>query len=102
VTEQDRARYLAAMHGVQSGVALKMNHDGGPAAGETSPKHLRTGVNAAMVEHSALVKLLVDKGVIPVDEYEAALADAAERERVLYEQWADAHYGREPGTVHLG
>lgn len=89
------------MHGVQSGVALKMNHDGGPVSGETSPKHLRTGVNAAMVEHSALTKLLIDKGVITVDEYQAELADSAERERLLYEQWADRHHGRAPGTFTL-
>jgi hypothetical protein len=88
------ARYLAAMHAVQSGVAAKMGID--PA--ETSPKQLRVGVNSAMVEHSALAFLLIGKGVITEEQYFTALADAAEREQALYEQWLTNHYG---GTTRI-
>lgn len=88
--EQARARYVAAAHAMQSGVAVKMQHD--PA--ETTPKHLRVGVNSAMVEHSALTLLLVDKGVITEAEYYTALADAMEREAKLYEQWVRDHFGQ--------
>lgn len=91
VTEQARARYKAAMHAVQSGVATKMQID--PA--ETSAKHLRVGVNAAMVEHAALMQLLFDKGVITVDEYEDTLVRWAEREAEMYRQWLQAQY---PGS----
>lgn len=83
------------MHGVQSGVAAKMAHD----PKETTPKHLRTGVNSAMVQHGALVLLLLRKGVIHEDEYWAALADAAEQERALYEQWLTERTGT---AIHLG
>lgn len=93
--QEDRLRYERAMHGVQSGVAAKMAYD----ATETTPKHLRTGVNSAMTQHSALVLLLMRKGIISEAEYWATLADAAEQERTLYEQWLSEHTG---STVHLG
>lgn len=87
--ETSQARYRAAAHAMQSGVAGKMAFD--PA--ETTPKHLRVGVNSAMVEHSALVTLLLEKGVITEQEYFSALADAMEREKALYEETISAHYG---------
>lgn len=82
------------MHGVQSGVAAKMEYDDS----DTSPKHLRVGVNSAMVQHSALALMLLRKGVIGEQEYWEALADAAERERAMYEQWLSDRTGR---TIHL-
>ena len=87
--EASHARYLAAAHAVQSGVASKMAFD--PA--ETTPKHLRVGVNNAMSDHSALVYLLIEKGVITEAEYFAAIADAMEREKGLYEQEISDHFG---------
>jgi hypothetical protein len=92
--EQARQRYHAAAHGMQSGVAAKMNVD--PA--ETTPKHLRVGVNSAMVDTSAMATLLIAKGVITEQEYVAAVADAMEREKALYEQWAREHFGN-PGVT---
>ena len=89
--EEDKRRYEAATHGMQSGVAFKMTCD--PA--ETNPKHLRVGINSAMVEHAALAKLLVDKGVITWDEYWRSLADAMERERDLYREYLRVTLGAE-------
>lgn len=97
----DQERYLAAAHAIQSGVAMKMNYDGGPTSGETSPKHLRVGVNMAMSDGSSLAKLLMDKGVITEAEYFAAIADGAEREKALYESALNAHFAGGP-TVTLG
>jgi len=91
----DHQRYLDLMHAMQSGVAMKMNYDGGPASGETSPKHLRVGVNAAMVGNSALATLLMEKGVITEDEYFAALAAGAAREKDLYEGWLRERLGHD-------
>lgn len=88
-------RYVAATHAMQSGVAMKMNYD----PSETTPKHLRVGVNAAMVEHSALARLLVRKGVITEEEYAAALADGMEAERDMYQQWLQQRLG---GNIRLG
>lgn len=87
--EEDRQRYLAAAHAMQSGVAARMNID----PKDTTPKHLRVGVNSAMVEHNALAKLLIDKGIISEAEYVAAQADAMEREKALYERELTEHYG---------
>lgn len=93
--EASYARYLAAAHAMQSGVASKMVFD--PA--ETTPKHLRVGVNSAMSDHSALAKLLIEKGVITEEEYFSAIADAMEREKGLYEKTVSDHFG---AAVTLG
>lgn len=77
----DLIRYKAASHAMQSGVATEMNHRSQP----TEPKHLRVGINAAMVDHAALATLLMAKGLFTRDEYEAALADAMEAEKRRYE-----------------
>jgi hypothetical protein len=42
----DRKRYHDALHAVQSGVAVMIQRE---PDGEASPKHLRVGVNAAML-----------------------------------------------------
>jgi hypothetical protein len=76
---------------MQSGVTLEIA-DG--VATDTSPKHLRVGVNSAMVEHSALALLLIEKGIFTGDKYERALADAMERERDLYQERASARHGK--------
>ncbi len=77
----DKQRYLNAMHGVQTAVAagIELGDE------DASPKHLRTGVNAAMVSHLAVANLLIEKNVITVDEYEKAQADAAELELAGYQ-----------------
>jgi len=80
--EEDVRRYQAAVHAMQSGVAFLMNLD--PA--ETQPKHLRVGVNSAMVDSSALAKLLIDKGVVSEEEYAQAIADGMEREVESYKR----------------
>lgn len=80
--EDLHARIHAAQHAMQSGVAMKMNID----PGETAPKHLRVGVNAAMVGNGALVGLLIDKGLITEEEYFGKLAEGMETEKQRYEQ----------------
>jgi hypothetical protein len=89
VTQQDQDRYLAAAHAMQSGVAMKMNYD----VTDTEPKHLRVGINAAFVGGSALARLLIDKGVITLDEYQAKLAEVMEEEAQSYTQEMADHFG---------
>ncbi len=89
MSQEDRDRYKLAMHAMQSGVAMKMNYD----PSETTPKHLRVGINGAMLEHSALATCLMDKGIFTSDEYEKALADFAEREAKMYQDWLNNHLG---------
>lgn len=63
-------------HAMQAGVALLMHKD--PT--ETSPKHLRVGINVALSDQGALVKLLIDKGLITEDEYGDAIVAGMQRE----------------------
>lgn len=87
--EQAQARHIAALHGMRSGVAAKMNFD----PKETEPKHLRVGVNSAMVQQAAITRLLIEKGLITEQEYFTAVADMMERERDGYQQEVSEHYG---------
>ncbi len=75
------ARYNRAMHAMQTGVAFELSQGAGPA----SPKHLRVGVNSAMIYDAALVRLLIAKGVFTIVEYERELVAEAEREVARYE-----------------
>ena len=70
---------MAAMHGVQSAVMVEIDRAGERVAGADA-KHLRTGINACLVDSGAIGKLLIDKGIFTQDEYLAAVADAAEAE----------------------
>jgi hypothetical protein len=87
--QQDQQRYLAACHGMQTGVKWEMERallqGKEPDSVSTSPKHLRVGVNSAMVSHAALVKLLIEKGILTEEEYVKSQADAMEAEVALYE-----------------
>lgn len=78
----DSERYEAALHAMQTGVKVEL------AAGSTSgtPKHLRVGVNSALCDNTALVKLLVAKGLLTMEEFLKALADEMELEVGRYEE----------------
>jgi hypothetical protein len=76
----DKERYEKACHAMQSGVAMWMNYD----LQQTAPKHLRVGVNSALVDSSAIARLLMAKGVITEEEYYKALADQMEEEVESY------------------
>ena len=76
--------YHQALHGMQSAVAF--DHDRGGRDGE--PKHLRVGVNSAHVAVAALAKLLIDKGVITLDEIEEANRLAMNEEVAQYQDRA--------------
>ena len=100
--ESDTQRYLGACHGMQTGVKFEMESAGlrGVRHESTEPKHLRVGVNSAMVSHAALVKLLVAKGPLTEDEYVTSQADAMEAEVALYEERANR--GRSGPVLHFG
>jgi len=82
----DFTRYAKLMHGLQSGVAMMQNYDGGVASGETSPKKLRTDLGSTSAETSALISLLIDKGVFTTLEFEARLFEMLEGEIKKYER----------------
>ncbi len=90
------SKYEDLLHAMQSGVAMKMNYDGA----ETSPKHLRVGVNSAMCDSSALARLLVEKGLITNEEYEKAITDMMAEEVKRYEAWLNERLGTQ-GRITL-
>lgn len=77
-----KAEYLALSHAMQSGVAI-CNQRGDS---EGTSKHLRTGVNSAMVETSALVRLLIDKGIITDVDWHLMLVQGMREEVSRYEK----------------
>ena len=83
------SRISTAQHSMQTGVAAKM----AVSEKETQPKHLRVGVNMAMVEHSALVELLIEKGVITELEYLEKLAAGIEKEAAAYQEFLSGQLG---------
>lgn len=84
-------RYEKALHAMQSGVAMEINYDNN----SIMPKHLRVGINSALVETSMLAKILISKGIITSEEYEKELADSMEIEKRRYETMLSNHFGRE-------
>lgn len=95
----DTERYAKALHAVQSGVATLIELERGPdldppaVHGEASPKHLRVGVNSALIGNGAIAELLINKGIFTQAELESKLADFAEREQASYEKLLSAKLG---------
>lgn len=89
MSQNDIDRYNAACHAMQSGVAsLLAVH---PEL--TEDKHVRTGINSAHVSVAAIVRLLIEKGVITEDEMHAALASEMDREVERLEASLSEHLG---------
>ena len=75
------ARYAAEMHEMQTGVAVEHGH----GSQDGTPKHLRVGINSALINDAALARLLIEKGVFTEDEYTEAVALEAEAEAKRYQ-----------------
>ena len=88
--EELRAEYERLAHAMQSGVNFKMGID----PKETTPKHLRVGVNAAMSDQCGLARLLLAKGVFTEEEYFQAMVDAMREEMQRYQAWLEARLGK--------
>jgi hypothetical protein len=73
--------YCALCHAMQTGVMAEQSL----GSQDGTPKHLRTGINVALCDHGALIKLLVDKGLITDEEYAVAIRDMMKCEVERYE-----------------
>lgn len=82
-----KAEYERLMHAVQTGVAYEMEMNDAH-----TPKHLRTGVNSAMISAGAVAKLLIDKGLIDERELWTCLRDMARLEVQGYEARLSEHF----------
>lgn len=97
MTQQER--YAHAAHGMQSGVATDMETDpDARSQGASTAKHLRVGVNSALVNNQAIAELLIAKGIITLDEYTEAVTKAMEAEKARYERLLTERFGY---PIHL-
>lgn len=80
-------RLHRAQHAMQSGVAMDQAHF------PDNAKHMRVGVNSAMVEGAAVAGLLIKKGIFTELEYYTALAEGMEAEQQRYERLLTARMG---------
>lgn len=85
MTDQERLvalqdRYQAACHAMQTGVMYDQEY----SPKDKEPKHLRVGINVALCDLTALVQLLVSKGIITELEYWTAITEEMEREVERY------------------
>lgn len=95
MTQEDQERYRRAQHAMQTGVAMMMEiyqHD-------LTQKSFRVGINTALCDASALVKLLIKKGIISTDEIEKALADEMEAEAERYRERINRYTGADVKLV---
>ncbi len=95
--EKIAREYIDLCHAMQSGVAGDIGTVGDADAG-ASPKHLRVGVNSALVNQAGLAKLLIDKGVITELEYFTAMRDHMRTEVERLEKLLTERLGK---PVHL-
>lgn len=77
-----KAEWHQLAHAMQTGVGF----DQSTGSDDGSPKHLRVGVNVALSDHGALVKLLIDKGLITEVEYMQAIVEGMRLEVQRYEK----------------
>lgn len=88
--------YQALGHAIQTGVMYELELEQ-PGFAETPVgrlvKHLRTGNTLRARDHSALVHLLVRKGVITEEEYEQELLKELREEKEVFEQRLSAAMG---------
>lgn len=90
------ARYQGLLHAMQAGVAMMEGFaaTGRARAAELEPKHLRVGVNSAMIETSSMARLMVEKGVCTWAEYWASIIVTLEAEVESYEKKVSDILGR--------
>lgn len=79
--EEFATEYEMLGHAIQSGVALDQSR----GSQDGTPKHLRVGVNLALVEIGVLAKFLIDKGVCTEQEYFEAVIEKLREELARYE-----------------
>lgn len=89
--EEAKERYRAALHAMQSGVAMKMQYE----PEHTEPKSLRVGVNSSFVSQGGLATALINKGIITEAEYIEGQALMMEEEVRSYEVWLSDRLGTE-------
>lgn len=81
-TEEQEQKLQLLMHRVQSAIAFFEGRQEvfGERNAETEHKHLRVGVNSALIETSSLARLMFRKKLITSEEYYDTLIEGWEQE----------------------
>jgi hypothetical protein len=95
MSQQDVDRWIKAANAIVTGAGMDIN-TGGDAH---MPKHLRSSVDMRAADQEGLAKLLIEKGVVTLDEYQKAIADSAEREKARYEEYLTKRVGGKTKVV---
>lgn len=87
-TEEQAAKLQELGHRVQSGIAFFEGQRDllGTRYAEVEPKHLRVGVNSALIETSSLARVMFRKGLMTSEEYFDALIESWEQEVDSYRE----------------
>lgn len=99
------AKDTALRHAMQTGIKMEQAVGNDQAFYSNNPvlsdiiKHLRVGLNCAMVEHATITQLLVKKGVVTEEEYFDQAIKDLQGEVKRAEQRLSDYYGR---IIHLG
>ena len=85
--EQLKQEYMRLCHAMQSGVATLPDDPG------MQPKHLRVGVNSAMVETGTIVQLLIGKGIFTEVEFFETVNKMMAQEVEAYKKRIEEKFG---------
>ena len=83
--------YHSLMHQMQSAIAMCIGLGIDIGA---SPKHLRVGVNSALIDSGALADLLLKKGLITKEEFGAMVVEKVRADVEDYKERLRQHLGR--------
>lgn len=87
--------YAELMQKMQAGVKVDLASDPDSRKPGDMAKHLRVGVNSAMMETGALTALLIQKGIVTEAEWFDTLVVFAESEVRRYENLLSERFGRQ-------
>lgn len=75
--------YEAAAHGIQTVKAMELSSGDPNAISKFTPKHMRTGIDLTKAEMAGFAALLINKGVITLEEYQEAMRLGVNNELAL-------------------
>jgi len=76
------------LHAIQTGVKARIEYG---LSNDSDPKHLRVGINNALIAQGALTDLLVKKGLITEEEFAQTYVEFLKKEVESYELLLSAH-----------
>ena len=95
MSDQVRKEYEAALHAMQSGVLQEIENEMPelPPMLKRFLKHERVGINSALCDQAAMVRLFIQKGLFTEAEYVLAIRDEMRAEQRRYEQRLSQLFG---------